>query len=134
MAASPNDQEEPLTQINVVPLVDIMMVLLIIFMVTASFISTPSLPVQLPKSMTASPTQPQTQALTLTARGDLYYQGRLIDPKDLSRILKEACGANPQIRVLLCADREVSHGRVVALLDQIREAGVVKVALGVAKP
>jgi biopolymer transport protein TolR len=134
MAFSPQDSDEPITQINVVPLVDIMLVLLIIFMLTASFISTPSVPVNLPKAYTANPTAPASQALVLNIQGELFYQNQKVKKEDLSRMLREQTVINPELRIVLSADALVTHGKVVELLDLVRQAGVTKVALGVAAP
>jgi len=74
MGNTHHENDETITQINVVPLVDIMLVLLIIFMLTATFISTPSIPVNAPKSFTANPTVPSSRALVLTAKEELFYR------------------------------------------------------------
>jgi biopolymer transport protein ExbD len=134
MSFSPQEPDEAITQINVVPLVDIMLVLLIIFMLTASFISTPSIPVNVPKALTSNPTAPASQSLVLNVRGEIFLQGKGISRENLSRALREAAALNPDLRVVLSADAAVTHGKVVELLDLVRQAGVTKIALGVAKP
>ena len=133
MAHSSQDPDEPITQINVVPLVDIMLVLLIIFMLTASFVSTPSVPIQLPKAYTSDPSLPRSFSIILTTKGDVYYQGKKIDKNDLAYQLKQSARTNPELRVVLSADNAVPHGQVMELLDQVRQAGVTQVALGVEK-
>ncbi len=134
MAFQAQDPEEAITQINVVPLVDIMLVLLIIFMLTANFISTPSVPVSLPKALTSDPTAPESQAVVLTEKGELYFQNLPIEKGKLADVLQQAVARNPDLRIVLSADASIPHGRVVELLDLIRTAGVNKVALGVSKP
>jgi biopolymer transport protein TolR len=104
MAYSPQDQDEPITQINVVPLVDIMLVLLIIFMLTASFISTPSVPVRLPKSFTSDPTLPRSFSIVLNTKDEVFYQGKKINKSDLTSQIKESAVMNPDLRVVLSAD------------------------------
>jgi biopolymer transport protein TolR len=133
MAFSPQDPDEPITQINVVPLVDIMLVLLIIFMLTASFISTPSVPVHLPKSYTSDPSLPRSFSVVLNAKDEVFYQGKKIEKSELTRELKESAVMNPELRVVLSADDSVTHGKVIELLDMVRQAGVTQVALGVEK-
>ena len=93
MALSPQENDEAITQINVVPLVDIMLVLLIIFMLTASFISTPSVPVHVPKSLTANPTAPASQALLLNLRGEIYFQGKRMERESSVSRLAANCRA-----------------------------------------
>ena len=134
MAFSSQEPDEAITQINVVPLVDIMLVLLIIFMLTASFISTPSIPVNVPKALTSNPTAPASQALVLNVRGEIFFQEKRIDKETLRKVLQEAAALNPELRIVLSADAAVTHGKVVELLDLVRQAGVTKIALGVAKP
>jgi biopolymer transport protein ExbD len=133
MAFTNQDPDEPITQINVVPLVDIMLVLLIIFMLTASFISTPSVPVQLPKSYTSDPTLPRSFSIVVNTKNEVFFQGKKIDPSELTNQLKEAAATNPELRVVLSADANVTHGKVIEILDQVRQAGVTMVALGVEK-
>ena len=134
MASSYQDPDEPITQINVVPLVDIMLVLLIIFLLTASFISTPSVPVHVPKAYTANPTAPASQALVLNKAGEIFYQNAKTDRETLKKTLENAAALNPNLRVVLSADADVTHGQVVELLDLVRQAGITQIALGVEKP
>ncbi len=134
MAFNPQDADEPITQINVVPLVDIMLVLLIIFMLTASFISTPSIPVNVPKAYTSNPTAPASQALVLNLQGEIFYQNRKVTREELGKILREEAALNPELRIVLSADTAVTHGKVVELLDLVRQAGITKIALGVSPP
>ena len=134
MSFSTQEPDEAITQINVVPLVDIMLVLLIIFMLTASFISSPSVPVNVPKALTSNPTAPASQSLVLNIRGEIFFQGKRTDQENLKKMLREAAALNADLRVVLSADAAVTHGKVVELLDLVRQAGVTKIALGVAKP
>lgn len=134
MAHSTHHPEEPITQINVVPLVDIMLVLLIIFMLTASFIATPSVPVKLPKAYSADPSLPRSLSLVLDIKGQVFLQGRKIAIGDLAGLLRQYAATNPELRIVLSADDSVTHGKVVELLDSVRQAGVTQVALGVEKP
>src|SRR5690242_11500501 len=116
MPVAPLEADEPITQINVVPLVDIMLVLLIIFMLTASFISTPSVPVSVPKAYSANPTAPASQSLVLGLQGEIFYQGVKMGKEELTRRLKEATTLNPDLRLVLSADASTPHGKVVELL------------------
>ena len=134
MAHTQHNPDEPITQINVVPLVDIMLVLLIIFMLTASFIATPSVPVQLPKSFTSDPSLPRSVSVVVDAKGQVFFQGKKIVPEELSGQLRASAATNPELRVVLSADKSLTHGRVLEVLDQIRQGGVTMVALGVDKP
>ena len=134
MTSHSGDSDDAITQINVVPLVDIMLVLLIIFMLTASFISTPSVPVNVPKAYTSNPTAPTSLALVLNNKGVIFFQNKKIEKDALRNQLRENASLNPELRIVLSADADVSHGKVVELLDLARQAGVTKIALGVANP
>ena len=133
MAHSTHNPDEPITQINVVPLVDIMLVLLIIFMLTASFIATPSVPVHLPKSYTSDPSLPRSVSVVLDSKDQVFFQGKKIVKTDLTDQLKESAAMNPELRVVISADDAVTHGKVMELLDMVRQAGVTQVAFGVEK-
>lgn len=134
MAQHPGEADEPITYINVIPLVDVMLVLLIIFMLTASFISSPSLPVVTPKAYTADTTAPRSEALVLSTDGTLYFRNKKMDAAALEKELKSAAALDPEIRVVLSADGTTPHNRIVELLDLSRRCGVKKLALGVTKP
>ena len=129
-----SDADEPITYINIVPMVDVVLVLLIIFMLTASFISSPSLPVNVPKAYTADDTAPRSESLVLASDGSLHFRNKKMDAVELERELKEAAELNSELRVVLSAGASTPHGKVVELLDLARRCGVRKLALGVSKP
>jgi len=133
MSSPHQETEEPITYINVVPMVDIMLVLLIVFMLTANFIASPSLPISAPKSYTAESTAPASRALVLTKTGQLSYRNKAVTETELREILKGEAVLNPDLRVVLSADAGISHGEVVKLIDLVRQAGVTKIALGVVR-
>jgi biopolymer transport protein TolR len=134
MNPHPHDGDEPITYINVIPLVDVMLVLLIVFMLTASFISTPSVPVSVPKAYTSEATAPASEALVLTRTGDVFFRKRKMDLETLKRELSEAAALHSDLRVVLSADAAAPHARVVELLDLARASGVKRLALGVSRP
>jgi biopolymer transport protein ExbD len=134
MVSSNRDSDKMITQINVVPLVDIMLVLLIIFMLTAGIITSPSVSVHLPKSYTSDPSLPTSFSIVLNVKDEVFYQGVKIAKADLTQKLKASAAANPEVRVVLSADDAVTHGKLIEILDMVRQAGVTQVALGVEKP
>ena len=132
MAANASaDSDDIITGINVTPLVDIILVLLIIFMLTASIIANPSIEVKLPKAATGEGTPPTTLGLVLNAVGEIYVNGRLTDVAGLRSYLPTVVQENPDIQAMIAADAEVQHGRVIALIDIIRQHGIRKFALNV---
>jgi biopolymer transport protein ExbD len=122
--------DEDLVQgINVTPLVDITLVLLIIFMVTATFVTEQGLKVTLPKAATqeASPTPALT--VTLAAGGRLRLMKLDVDIQSLRADLFHEVSLNPDVKVLLKADKDLTYGQVAAVLDAIKLAGVKRCAL-----
>jgi len=127
--AQQND-DEIISAINVTPLVDIMLVLLIIFMVTATYIVAQSIPVDLPEAATGEDVV-TTFALTLTKDGKTYLDGTAMELKEVRERIRSAVKTNEDVRAVIAADREVSHGRVVNVIDIIRDEGITKFALNI---
>ena len=125
-AASPNDDE--IVGINVTPLVDVTLVLLIIFMVTAKLVMSQALPLDLPKAATAGETQ-SVFSVTIDADGALYVNGRpLAGDGALAEAARAAQRDTPDLRAVLSASSRASHGHVMHVLDVLRGVGVAKVA------
>jgi biopolymer transport protein ExbD len=126
-----NDVDEAITGINVTPLVDITLVLLIIFMVTAKIIVSQSVPLDLPKA--ASGTEVQVVfSVVLAADGTTQVDSKTV-PNDDAILLpaREAHQKNNELRAVIKADSAVPHGRVIHVLDLLKQAGVAKIAFGV---
>ena len=128
---SASDPDGIITDINVTPLVDIILVLLIIFMLTANIIARPSIQVELPEASTGEGTEPTTLALTLTKEGDLFLNGAPTDEAILREYIPEVVKADKKAQAIIAADKEVTHGEVVHLIDLVRELGVYKFALNI---
>ena len=122
---------EMIVGINVTPLVDITLVLLIIFMVTASYIVSPSIKIDLPKAGTGGQQQQSSLSLTLTAQGALFLNGAPSSDEALTRYVAGALPQNPDLQAVIAADRAVPHGTVVHLIDVVRRAGVRRFAINV---
>jgi biopolymer transport protein ExbD len=126
-----DDSGRMITDINVTPLVDITLVLLIIFMVTTTYIVNPSIKVELPKAVSGSDQVRTTLALTLTKDGQLYLNG---DRTDEAKVLKQIAAElpkNPDLQAIIAADKVVPHGSVVHIIDFVKRAGVRKFAINV---
>ncbi len=132
MATEQHDDEEAITGINVTPLVDITLVLLIIFMVTTSYIVKAAIEVELPRAATGHDTQPTTLSITLTRHGDLYLNDRQTSEDSLVTHVRAELGRDAGLQALISADTELQYGRVVRLIDLIKQLGVRKYALNVA--
>jgi biopolymer transport protein ExbD len=132
MATAWSDEEDAITGINVTPLVDVTLVLLIIFMVTTSYIVKASIEVDLPKAATAREARPASLAVTLDRQGELYLNDRPVTLENLALHIRVEVEANPDVQVLIAADTELPYGRVVGLIDLIKQNGVRRYALNVA--
>lgn len=128
-----NEPTAPITGINVTPLVDITLVLLIIFMVTAKLVVSRAMPLDLPKAATGSEVQ-QVFALSLKADGGTFVDGSATpSDQELLQRARVALGKNPELRAVVQADGVVPHRRVMHALDVLRQAGLSRVAFGVQK-
>ncbi len=123
--------DEAITGINVTPLVDIVLVLLIIFMVTAKLIVSKSVPLDLPKAATGSDIQ-TVFSIVLAADGTTQVDSKIVPSDDaIFALAKEAHDKNPELRAVIKADASVPHGRVIHVLDLLKQAQVAKIAFGV---
>ncbi len=131
MAAASAGSDASITGINVTPLVDILLVVLIIFMTTAPLIHRRAIKVALPKAAHSSREAPQAINLVVDAAGNVLYHGRKIGPAALSSFLSAQAKSAPGQRVALSADEGARYGDVVRVLDAIRSAGLSRVGLEV---
>src|SRR5512138_887902 len=126
-----DDSGRMITDINVTPLVDITLVLLIIFMVTTTYIVNPSIKVDLPKAASGSDQTRTTLALTLTKDGQLYLNGDRSDEAAVAKQIAADLPKNPDLQAIIAADKVVPHGSVVHIIDFVKRAGVRKFAINV---
>lgn len=126
-------EEEAISEINVVPLVDIILVVLIIFMVTAPMFLKPSINVNLPKAASGDKTAPGKLNITLAKGGRLMLNGVAASDVDLQKKAQEELQANAEAQAVIAADREVSHGEVVRVLDLVKSVGIKKFAISIDK-
>ena len=117
--------------INVTPLVDVCLVLLIILMVSSTYIVAQSLKIQLPKSHATDGTADKPATVTLLKSGGLRWNDHDSNEEEVARELKKAADADPETNLVVSADKEVQHGRVVHLLDIAKLAGITKFAINV---
>ena len=128
-----SEADEAITGINVTPLVDITLVLLIIFMVTAKIIVSQAIPLDLPKASPANASEVQIIfSVILAADGTTQVDGKPMPTDDaLLPLAREAHAKNNELRAVIKADSAVPHGRVIHVLDLLKQAGVSKIAFGV---
>jgi len=118
------------SEINITPLVDVVLVLLVIFMVTTTYIVAQSISVDLPKAATGENVI-TTLVITIDNKGNIYLEDEMVDLDTLRERVRSAGEASEELRAVVAADRNVRHGLFVRVIDVIREAGVVKFAINV---
>jgi biopolymer transport protein TolR len=124
---------QPMGDINMTPLIDVMLVLLVIFMITAPLM-TSSLKLDLPKTDAAQPTDtPQFVAVAIDPAGRLYFGEEVVDAATFAARITEAARKNPLTEVQLRADRSVPYGRVAELIGVVQKAGLNRIGF-VAEP
>jgi biopolymer transport protein ExbD len=131
MASTSHDDDDVITGINVTPLVDVTLVLLIIFMVTASFIVAPAVKVELPQVSKADEPPPRSLHFMVDPSGVIYLNDKRVDEANILGMVKKEVAANADVQVLVSADKKVAYGEVIHLLDLVRSGGVKKFAISV---
>jgi biopolymer transport protein TolR len=115
--------------INVTPLVDIVLVLLVIFIVTAKFVVSPAVPLDLPQASQGEEVQ-TIFSVTIEKSGALRLDGAPIADGSLAEHAKGALAKDKELRAVIQADGDVPHRRVIAVLDRLKSAGLTRVAFG----
>ncbi len=127
---TPHDEESVLSEINITPLVDVMLVLLIIFMITAPMLHQ-GIEVALPKSEAqVLPTRIEDPlVLSINRDGLVYVRDKPVHPTKLVEVLTPMLRGRADQIVFLKGDRDVAYGRVVEVLDTLRRGGIVQVGM-----
>lgn len=130
MAAAASNDDELITGINVTPLVDITLVLLVILMVTASYVVSRAIPMELPKGATGEST-PTTLSVSIDSQGRTFLDAEPVAEPALRERIRKAHTADPETRAVIAADGRVSHSHVVRVIDLLRKENVTKFAINV---
>ncbi|MBU2495941.1 MAG: biopolymer transporter ExbD [Candidatus Omnitrophota bacterium] len=117
-----------LDQINITPMMDVALVLLVVFVIISPLIG-PGIPVRLPTAAGEKLSVTATILLTLNKQGEVFLSGRQANPIFLLVDLQNLKKASPDLKVIIQADKEVSYEAVVSLLDIVRQAGISAVGL-----
>jgi len=124
----------PMSEINVTPMVDVMLVLLVIFMVTAPLL-TVGVPVDLPKTSAAPITgQDEPLVVTINAQGNIYLQDTEIPQENLAPRLQAITQTKPDTRIFVRGDRAINYGRVMEVMGLLNQAGFRHVSLVAEQP
>jgi biopolymer transport protein ExbD len=117
---------QPMSEINVTPLVDVMLVLVIIFIITAPLL-THGIKIDLPKaSSTANPEKPETVTLSLDAKGKVFWNDNAVTDEQLPAMMAEAAKKEPQPEMHLRADRETRYQKLAEIMSMARNAGLTR--------
>jgi biopolymer transport protein ExbD len=126
-----SDRGETIAEINVVPLVDIVLVILIIFMVSAPIFIKPSINVNLPQAASGKETTQSNLNITLSTNGKIDLNGAIVSRQELVEKVKLDVKANPEVHAIISADKSVTHGTVIEVLDDLQTSGIKKFAINV---
>lgn len=136
MAGAPqgNDSGSTIAEINVIPLVDIILVVLIIFMVAAPLVMKPKIDISLPKSTSTEIDKSKVpMRVVLGKKGELFIDNEAVSLEGLTAESKKRVAANPAITALLVADKEATLEMVTDIVDAVKGGGVSKVAFSIQK-
>lgn len=126
----------PMAEINIIPLVDITLVLLIIFMATTAFVKEAGLNINVPAAKTTdmSATENKDLSVALARGGGIYLEGKPSTEAAVQDAMLAAAARNPETRVVVKGDENIEYKRVVRVMDMARQAGLPKVSLGTRLP
>ncbi len=124
-------EDEPTAELNLIPLIDIALTLLIIMMITTTFIRKPGFALKLPEAATrqGNPETPKDMTVGIDSAGDYYLGGRKQTQEELVIALKSAYDQNHEVRVLVKGDRNVPYGKVSVVMDLISQANIKHINL-----
>ncbi|MBQ9258693.1 MAG: biopolymer transporter ExbD [Neisseriaceae bacterium] len=123
------DEDAPMAEINVTPLVDVMLVLLIVFMITMPVL-THSIPLQLPIATDEKPTQTEIKKpvrLAINEQGEYYLDEKLVSLEELKTFLQQKYSENPDLVLAIAADKSVEYENITNALQTAQQAGVSKI-------
>ncbi len=123
--------DDLITEINVTPFVDVVLVLLILFMLAAPVVYQSGVRIQLPTAISASKIKHVTLNFHLAANGDLMLEQQKIPVTSIAEITKKALALDPRSDAMISADKQISHGQVLEVIDALKQGGINDVALGV---
>jgi len=132
MNFSDPSKRNPGLVLEVTPLVDVVFLLLIFFLLTATFVRNPNIPIRLPQA-SINQIQPQKREFMvgITSEGDLRYEGKAINLAQLRREMQKIHTTAPETMVLIQADRQSRHGRVVEVMDLAKRVGFERLGIAI---
>lgn len=131
VASSSSRGRGTIVGINVTPMVDIVLVLLIIMMVSATYIVSQSLKVELPKTASSDDTVSKTYVVTITKDGQYLFNDETTNRAELPALLRSAKAESKDLNLVITADEQARHGSVVGVIDLAKVEGITKFAINV---
>jgi biopolymer transport protein ExbD len=128
-SSNTEDDSGPISSINVTPFVDVVLVLLVIFMVTAPLLMQDSLGIHLPKAASADKKLSSKMGVAVTRQGQILLNGELASPETVSARVRQALASDPDTQALISADGDARHADVVRAIDLIKSAGMNRFAI-----
>jgi biopolymer transport protein ExbD len=122
--------DETISGINVTPLVDVVLVLLVVLMVTATYLASKAIPVDLPAAATGE-VSAAPLSVSVDRDGKLYLDGTPLDEPELAKRVRARRKSDPELRAVIAADGAVSHRLVVRVIDLLRRENVIRFAINV---
>ena len=130
---SDQGESQEFNDINITPFVDVVLVLLVIFMVTAPIMMKTTIDLKLPSVNNADQTKKINLGVTILKSGNLMLNGTLLSPEQLKEEIKLSLKKDPKTQVIIIADKMASHGMVIELIDLVKGAGANNFAFQVEK-
>ena len=127
------DDDQPIAAINIVPLVDVILVVLIIFMVTAPLVLKPSIDINLPKASTGEATPQTSLNIALGTDGTVTLNGQPSTLEAITAAASQIAVEKPDTAAILAADKSVTLERLTEIIDIVKTAGIKKVAFSIEK-
>ena len=124
-------EDEPMTSINIVPLVDIVLVVMIIFMVTTKIIQNQAIKINLPDAATGETTESVSLGITVTSDNKLYLDGQPTTEDALRERVRGEKAKGVEVVCLIAGDKEARHGDVIHIIDLVKQEGVAKFAINI---
>jgi len=129
MGSATENDDDIIAGINITPMVDIMLVLLIIFMLTASVIEDRAIEVELPEAATASQSEAAVLTIIIDSSGTWYLDGLVTDADSIRAVIRSEQESEGEIQAVIAADKSVPYGEVVGVIDLVKQEGVHQFAL-----
>jgi biopolymer transport protein ExbD len=127
------DEMSSISEINVTPFVDVVLVLLVVFMVTAPMLVREQMNVNLPKAQTGEKSASQALTITISKEGMIMMNDKPITIEQIEPAIKDIVAKAPETQAVISADQDTHHGDVVRVMDVLKKAGLTKFAIQIEK-